>query len=324
LMISRTNATNKLFQKAELPVDWLTQSSYTILDTSEGSVFVHVNHEPFASNSQTGHVYISDWRGLLYSLSLPFNHRNAEGKCDFEKVEGLEGIYLANFIDNTGEEEEDVEEEQEKTETHEKKAPKHLKTISVITYDKGSTWNYLDAPKKDSNGNPIAPCSNCHLHLHGITDMYGPFYSTKTATGLIMGTGAVGPYLQAEGEINTFLSRDAGLTWAEVRKGSHIYEFGDHGGLIVMADDSKFSNSIFYSWDEGSTWTELQIAEEPFQIENIIIEPTSTSQVFIVYGWQDANGILVFVDFTGLHQRTCVRLIFFFFFNFEIIFIHEF
>jgi len=33
------------------------------------------------------------------------------------------------------------------------------------------------------------------------------------------------------------MSRDAGLAWYEVRKGSHIYEMADHGGIIVMASD---------------------------------------------------------------------------------------
>ena len=36
---------------------------------------------------------------------------------------------------------------------------------------------------------------------------------------------------------STYFSRDAGLSWDEVAKGSHIYEFGDHGALIVMAND---------------------------------------------------------------------------------------
>ena len=33
------------------------------------------------------------------------------------------------------------------------------------------------------------------------------------------------------------MSRDGGLTWYEIAKNSHIYEIGDHGGVIVMADD---------------------------------------------------------------------------------------
>jgi hypothetical protein len=36
------------------------------------------------------------------------------------------------------------------------------------------------------------------------------------------------------GEVNTYVSPDAGRTWREVAKGAHIYEFGDYGGIIVM------------------------------------------------------------------------------------------
>jgi len=40
-----------------------------------------------------------------------------------------------------------------------------------------------------------------------------------------------------KGKVNTYLSRDGGLSWEETKKGSHIYEVADHGSLIVMADD---------------------------------------------------------------------------------------
>ena len=58
-----------------------------------------VNHNIESGGQSTGNVYISDASGLSYSLSLPFNRRDKGGKCDFEKLEGLEGIYLANFVD---------------------------------------------------------------------------------------------------------------------------------------------------------------------------------------------------------------------------------
>ena len=60
----------------------------------------------------------------------------------------------------------------------------------------------------------------------------------STAVGLVLGTGNVGKYLSMrEDEVNTYMSRDGGLTWLEVRTGSYIYEIGDHGALIVLADN---------------------------------------------------------------------------------------
>jgi len=60
------------------------EHSYTFLDTSEGSVFLHINH--FGENSRYGHIYISDSEGLKYSQSVKYNVRSMENQCDFEKV----------------------------------------------------------------------------------------------------------------------------------------------------------------------------------------------------------------------------------------------
>lgn len=52
-----------------------------------------------------------------------------------------------------------------------------------------------------------------------------------------MAIGNIGYQLETRlnDRVNTYLSRDGGLNWQEVKKGSYIYEIGDHGGLIVMA-----------------------------------------------------------------------------------------
>ena len=34
--------------------------------------------------------------GLRFALSLRNNKRDAQGRCDFEKVQGIEGIYITN------------------------------------------------------------------------------------------------------------------------------------------------------------------------------------------------------------------------------------
>ena len=66
--------------------------------------------------------------------------------------------------------------------------------------------------------------------------------------------------------------------------GSHIYELGDHGGLIVMAKNLEPTKTITYSFNEGKTWHDLQISENEIDVTNIIIEPLSIAQEFVVYG----------------------------------------
>ncbi len=94
-----------------------------------------------------------------------------------------------------------------------------------------------------------------------------------------MAVGNVGYELEKrhQDRINTYLSRDGGLTWAEVKKGAHIYEIGDHGGLIVMAKNNEPTKEVYYSFNEGKTWETLEIFSEPIDITNIIIEPQSIS-----------------------------------------------
>tara|TARA_B100000780_G_scaffold190788_1_gene134329 strand:+ start:2294 stop:2713 length:420 start_codon:yes stop_codon:yes gene_type:complete len=67
-----------------------------------------------------------------------------------------------------------------------------------------------------------------------------------------MATGNLGDRLTPyASKTNTYLTRDGGLSWIEAAKGSHIYEFGDHGGIILMARDNVATQTLSYSWDHG-------------------------------------------------------------------------
>lgn len=300
---------------ATLPFGDLHQHSYTILDTSEDSVFLHVNH--IGEKSSWGNVYISNADGLGYALSLPHNRRANNGKCDFEKVEGMHGIYLSNYIDNADQLERakrvsDMGRISSVGSSTRQKTDAEQNVRTVITFDKGAVWSYLRPPSRNALGQPImCSTSDCSLHLHGITSEWGPFYTSENALGLIMATGNVGEKLSFRGDdINTYFSRDAGLSWYEVARGSHIYEFGDHGALIVMANDQQATTTIKYSWNEGVTWESFEFTDTPMEVVNIIIEPTATSQKFVVYGarWttgQKVEGVVVSLDFGELHQRAC-------------------
>mmetsp|Transcript_37568 Transcript_37568/g.33626 ORF Transcript_37568/g.33626 Transcript_37568/m.33626 type:complete len:295 (-) Transcript_37568:614-1498(-) len=185
---------------------------------------------------------------------------------------------------------------------------------TVISFDKGSVWRQLTPPLYDSFGKKIyCKAENCHLHLHSLSNNeFGPFYTTANSMGIIIGTGNVGEYLSHnDGEINTYLSRDGGVTWDEIAKGSHIYEIGDHGSILVMAPNTIPVDYVIYSWNEGKSWHKLKITEgdQKVIITNIIIEPTNTAEKFVVYGTypegQANSGLVAAVDFFPLHDRWC-------------------
>jgi hypothetical protein len=207
-----------------------------------------------------------------------------------------------------------IEEEESLTDKAHKKAQTHFEelkafTKTFITFNKGGKWQELKFPEKDIHGKTIT-CKDCNLHLHGISGNYPPFYSVESSTGIILGNGNIGKYLSSNiEEISTFLSRDGGLSWLEVRKGPHIYEIGDYGGLIVMAETLKSTDKILYSYDEGETFQELSLNNK-ILVKNIIIEPTSTRQHFVIYGETlfkngEKKGILVGIDFNSLSLPLC-------------------
>ena len=133
----------------------------------------------------------------------------------------------------------------------------------MISFNKGGIWEKLQAPEKDYKDDKIkCEDSSCSLHLHSASNtQFGPFYSHKNAVGIVIGTGNVGSHLSnRQSEINTYLSRDGGLNWMEIVKGSHIYELGDHGSLLLLVDDQNPTKNAVISWDEGLTQFNIQFA----------------------------------------------------------------
>jgi len=318
----------KTFRASKLPQE-LEEKSYTVLDTSEGSVILHVNHGSKDMDG-VGNVYISDKEGTRFTLSLPNNVRSTSGDCEFDKVLSLEGVYMANFRDTpktesdgkgkktqndeTNKEAEELEKSSTQTDVDKRRSARtrgkdESVVRTVVSFDKGGAWSYLKPPRVDSVGKKIdCPADKCWLHLHGITNFhnYAPFYSIENAIGIIMGTGNVGSYLRFEpDQINTYLSRDGGLTWVEAHKGAFIYEFGDHGGLIVMADDIKKTKQVVFSWNEGQSWYDFELSDFPVEVDNIVTEPNSTSTKFLLYGTRGDSGVVYHMDFDALGQPLC-------------------
>jgi len=132
----------------------------------------------------------------------------------------------------------------------------------------------------------------CSLHLQMYSNneqAMAPPYSQESAVGVVMAVGSIGDKLDFDrgARKGTFLSRDGGLSWSEIAKIPLIYEFGDHGGLLVAAPNLQSTTEIRYSWNEGKTWTKLRVSDQPIWVDNIIIEPKSTAQQFVIYGSYD-------------------------------------
>ena len=220
------------------------ENAYTIQESSTYQLVVDVLSATSAdSYSSMGTLFRSNSRGNRFMYSLNHTNRNMEGLVDYEKVQGIEGIVLANIVANW-----------------EKVAAGGVITKqlqSKISFDDGANWRYISPPKdKTFSCSTDTATGNCALHLHSVTSPhnFGRVFSSRGAPGVLLGVGSVGSFLLPYEDCDTFVSYDGGLTWQFATEGAHKYEIGDMGSLLVIVDDENPTSEIKYSSDHGKTW----------------------------------------------------------------------
>ncbi|KAF2498345.1 vacuolar protein sorting/targeting protein 10 [Lophium mytilinum] len=286
----------KVFADAKFPPKFNVdhQQAYTVLDSSTHSIFLHVTVNP-AREQEYGTIIKSNSNGTSYVLSINDVNRNTAGYVDFEKMQGIEGVALVNVIANR--------------EAVDGGAKKQMK--SKITHNDGADWAFLAPPAKDSDGKKYdcsGDLSKCSLHLHGYTERGDPreTFSSPTAVGLMMGVGNVGETLSLYDEGSTFLTRDAGINWIEIKKGPYMYEFGDQGSVIVIVRKNEDTDHVYYSVDEGRTPFQLhRFSDHAVRIDSITTVPSDTSLNFLLWGKDKKGPITVNLDFSGKFDRIC-------------------
>uniref|UniRef100_A0A665VUR0 Sortilin-related receptor n=1 Tax=Echeneis naucrates TaxID=173247 RepID=A0A665VUR0_ECHNA len=255
-------------------------TEYYIADASEDQVFVCVNH----LNNVT-HLYISDTQGLSFSLSLEnVLYYSPEGSgsntliryfanepfADLHRVEGLRGVFIATLINGS------VSEDNMR---------------SVITFDKGGTWELLQPPAADSLGGTV-DCQlskGCSLHLaqrwsqlFNIQLRRMPILSKDSAPGVIVATGSVGKNLASKP--NVYVSSSAGARWREALAGPHFYTWGDHGGIMMAITQGGPTTHLKFSTNEGETWTDFQFSDREVYVYQLLTEPGEKSTIFTIFG----------------------------------------
>ncbi|CAI5485882.1 unnamed protein product [Closterium sp. Naga37s-1] len=295
----------------------LVQRGYSVVHTTADTAFMNVDYAEGSRVSPYGDLLVADESLSLFGLALRRNARSISGAVDFAALQGLPGVYVANQLS------EYVEPPAAKhggAGTTEEDDMTFARSTTLITFNSGASWEPIKAPEYDTNRHPIHcdPRDGCSLHLHGTTSWIGGsgfafVYSHASTPGLIISTGNVGTFLYQDSTINTYLSRDGGQTWEEVAKGSHIYEFGDSGGVIVMTKHGLHtaSSTVMYSLDEGLTWEEEAFAEAEQQVDifNIRVEPDNQGKKFLIQGLtmddgtgKARQGVLISLDFAALPE----------------------
>ncbi|TPX69836.1 hypothetical protein SpCBS45565_g02188 [Spizellomyces sp. 'palustris'] len=288
--------------QAQLPADFkVPDIGYTVLQSTTGSIFLDTLMNR-VTGREYGTLFTSNWNGTFYQLSLENTNQNLKGYFDFEKLQVLEEIALINQVSNV----------------HEVAAGATKKLISKITFNDGATWSFIKPPNTDVLGKSY-DCSSqsCALHLHSYTSREDKRdqFSASSAVGMVMAVGSVGSSLKGYSDSDTFLSRDAGRSWSEITKDAHKWEFGDHGGLLVLVNDEGPTDVVKYSLDMGRTpFRELKFTNDlggELNVKYMFSEPKGTGRGFVIVGTLKggpANGetVAVHLGFDNLGLRECL------------------
>uniref|UniRef100_A0A672QD42 Sortilin-related receptor n=1 Tax=Sinocyclocheilus grahami TaxID=75366 RepID=A0A672QD42_SINGR len=220
-------------------------TEYYIADASEDQVFVCVNH-----NNNVTHLYISDTQGLAFSLSLEnvlyfspdgsgsntlIRYFANEPFADLHRVEGLRGVFVATLINGS------VTEDNMR---------------SVITFDKGGTWELLLPPAADSLGGTIdcqvlgiaAARYDTRLSLA----LAGPhFYTWGDHGGILMAIAQGGSTRTLK------FSTNEGETWKEFQfSEQEVYVYQ----LLTEPGEKSTIFTIFGSYaDQKHSWLIVQV-----------------------------------------------------------------
>jgi photosystem II stability/assembly factor-like uncharacterized protein len=269
----------------------LKENAYTVVDSTLHSLVVDVLD---AAGTSTGTLFTSDSEGIHFVKSLEATSRNAQGIIDFEHLENIEGVGLANVITGLA------------------GGTAERLTRSMITWDDGSRWNYIKAPKATGVKCDVNDVARCSLNLYSVTKLHniGRVFSS-TAPGFVMGVGSIGDRLMPYEECDTFLSTDAGRTWTMVSQDAHKYEFGDQGSILVIVDDEDSTDHVSYSFNQGKTWEKLALGVK-MRAKILTTIPDSTSQKFLLIGTQNREDagtqprqVVAFLDFATVGKRKC-------------------
>jgi hypothetical protein len=94
--VARAEAGFLDFRLARMPKNYHITDHFTVMDTSEKSVFLYVSDDKV--KEPVGNLFVSDGLGYRFSHSLE-NIIKGAGAVDFETVESMDGTYFANRYD---------------------------------------------------------------------------------------------------------------------------------------------------------------------------------------------------------------------------------
>lgn len=151
------------------------------------------------------------------------------------------------------------------------------------------------------------------LNLHGASSVqlknHNSLDSTSMATGYAISIGSWSHHLLNLENCDTFLSIDAGSSWRKILSGPRLCAVGAYGSIIVCSERmGTASAAVYYSLDDGKSWTSSVLFSEAVHIEFIAVESSSKLASFLISGnliaGSSGKAKLAFINYSLL-AREC-------------------
>ncbi|GME79099.1 unnamed protein product [[Candida] boidinii] len=122
----------------------------------------------------------------------------------------------------------------------------------------------------------------------------------------MFGVGNVGEFLGSKEKGSVFFTRDGGVTWREIVKGNHIWEYGDQGSILVLVKENEPTRTILVSIDGGESWFAYEFSKKEVAISDIVTVPSDTARRFLLISKDNKGTDYTFtIDFQNTFKRQC-------------------
>jgi hypothetical protein len=90
--------------------------------------------------------------------------------------------------------------------------------------------------------------------------------------------------------------------------GSTIYEYGDFGGLLILAQNQVATNTIYYSLNGGETFRNVTLPESVMVNNIITISPRGERVIVLGYDPDNTRARRFWgIDFSQIHENNCTE-----------------
>lgn len=103
------------------------------------------------------------------------------------------------------------------------------------------------------------------------------------------------------------MSRDGGLNWEEIAKGSFVFDAIDHGGIFLLAETEKPTFDFRFSWNQGLGWAvgNFTPTNQGVYFQSFLVPPNPTTKSFLIHGISNGDSYIYYVDFSTQFVRNC-------------------